>query len=126
MTNVPIRVVLADDESAVRALLGVALGVELDISVVGEAADGEQAVSLVDSCHPDAIILDLMMPVLDGMEAIGRIKDAWPDCKIVVFSALDAARMSAEALTRGADAYVEKTRIFPELGDTLSRLCVAA
>jgi DNA-binding NarL/FixJ family response regulator len=121
-----ISVVVADDEFDVRALLGITLGLEDDFLVVGEAADGREAVTMVDMRHPDAVILDLMMPVMGGMEAIAQIRACWPECKIVIFSAMTAAQAEADALARGADAYVEKTRVVEDLTDTLHRLCVAA
>jgi DNA-binding NarL/FixJ family response regulator len=121
-----LRVVLADDEAAVRALLGIALGMEGGFTVVGEAADGEQAVALVDESHPNAIVLDLMMPGLSGLEAIPFIRSRSPETKIVVFSALSAAQMCAECMQKGADAYVEKTRVITDLSETLHRVCTAA
>lgn len=114
---------LADDEDAVLALLGITLSMERDFQVVGEAHDGAEAVALIEDRHPDAVVLDLMMPVLAGLDAIPRIRACCPDCKIVVFSALAAERMRDEALRRGADAYVEKTRVVTELADTLHRVC---
>jgi DNA-binding NarL/FixJ family response regulator len=120
-----ISVVLADDEYDVRALLGITLGLEETFTVVGEAADGKEAVILVEAQHPDAVVLDLMMPVMGGMEAIPEIKTRSPNTKIVVFSALGAAQAEAEALARGADAYVEKTRVVQDLTSTLHRLCAA-
>ena len=121
-----IRVVVADDEAPVRALLGITLSMDRDFQVVGEAADGLEAVHLIEEQHPDAVILDLMMPVLGGMEAIPRIRACCPECKIVVFSALSAELAAGDALARGADAYVEKTRFVTELSETLHRVCHAA
>jgi CheY-like chemotaxis protein len=120
-----ISVVVADDEFDVRALLGITLGLEETFTVVGEAADGKEAVILVEHQHPDAVVLDLMMPVMGGMEAIPEIKSRSPGTKIVVFSALAAGQAEAEALARGADAYVEKTRVVQDLTTTLHRLCAA-
>jgi DNA-binding NarL/FixJ family response regulator len=118
-----IRVVVADDEAPVRALLGITLSMERDFQVVGEAADGMQAVHLIEQQHPDAVVLDLMMPVLAGLDAIPRIRECCPECRIVVFSALSADQAASDALSRGADAYVEKTRFVTELCDTLHRIC---
>ncbi len=120
-----ISVVVADDEFDVRALLGITLGLEDGFVVVGEAADGKEAVILVESQHPDAVVLDLMMPVMGGMQAIPEIKSRSPQTKIVVFSALTAGQAEAEALARGADAYVEKLRVVQDLSSTLHRLFVA-
>lgn len=119
----PIRVVVADDESSVRALLGIALGMERDFAVVGEANDGEEAITMVADRQPDAVVLDLMMPRMSGMEAIARIRVSAPGTKIVVFSALSAAQMSKEALSRGADAYVEKAKFVTELSNVLHHVC---
>ena len=99
---------------------------ERDFAVVGEAIDGEEAVSMVCSCQPDAIILDLMMPRLSGIEAISKIRISAPACKIVVFSALSADQMSEEVMRRGADAYVEKTKFVTELSDVLHQVCACA
>lgn len=118
-----IRVVVADDEAPVRALLGITLSMERDFQIVGEAADGAQAVEMIEQQHPDAVVLDLMMPVLPGLDAIPRIRECCPDCRIVVFSALSADQMASDALSLGADAYVEKTRVVTELCDTLHRVC---
>lgn len=125
-TLAPIRVVLADDESDVRALLGITLGFERDqFAVVGEAADGRQAVDMVDHQHPDAIVLDLLMPIMGGMEAIPQIRRCSPDTKIVIFSAV-ADEMCEEAMAAGADAYVQKTKFITELSETLHRVCDCA
>jgi CheY-like chemotaxis protein len=120
-----ISVVLADDERDVRTLLGITLALEDSFVVVGEAADGKEAVILVESQRPDVVVLDLMMPVMGGMEAIPEIKTRSPHTKIVVFSALAAGQAEADALARGADAYVEKTRVVEDLPSTLHRLCAA-
>jgi DNA-binding NarL/FixJ family response regulator len=123
--NVPVRVVLVDDEAPVRALLGITLGLEPDhhFLVVGEATDGDEAVEIIKSEHPDAVVLDLIMPRKGGMDVIAAIRRCSPDTKIVVFSAADAVAMSAEALAQGAHAYIDKHRFIQELTDTLDRLC---
>jgi DNA-binding NarL/FixJ family response regulator len=120
------RIVLVDDEEPVRALIGITLGLDRHFSVVGEASDGEQAVTLVNLQHPDAVILDLMMPKGGGMAAIPRIRTCSPGTKIVVFSALSADQMSDEAMAQGAHAYIEKSKFSTDLPDVLQRVCSAA
>jgi DNA-binding NarL/FixJ family response regulator len=120
------RVVLVDDEEPVRALIGITLGLDRHFSVVGEASDGDQAVILVNLQHPDAVILDLMMPKANGMDAIPRIKSCSPETKIVVFSALSEDQMGDEARALGADAYIEKSKFSTELPDVVQRVCSAA
>ena len=117
------RVVLVDDEEPVRALIGITLGLDRHFSVVGEASDGEQAVTLVNLQHPDAVILDLMMPKGGGMEAIPLIRLCSPETKIVVFSALSADQMCDEAMAKGAHAYIEKSKFSTELPEVLQRVC---
>ena len=120
------RVVLVDDEEPVRALIGITLGLDRHFSVVGEASDGEQAVTLINLQHPDAVVLDLMMPKGGGMDAIPKIRLCSPETKIVVFSALSADQMSDEAMAKGAHAYIEKSRFSTDLPDILQRVCSAS
>src|SRR5687768_14307385 len=118
-----LRVVVADDEEPVRAILDIALGMAHGFTVVGEASSGEEAVSMVDAQHPDAVVLDLMMPGMGGMAAIPEIKLCSPETKVVVFSALSEDQAGPEARAKGADAYLEKTQVMSRLPDTISRLC---
>jgi len=104
----PIRVVLADDSDDVRDMLRMALQMDGRFDIVGEAANGEEAVSLVTDQHPDVIFLDLVMPVLDGLKAIPRIRDSSPETKIVVLSVAAAHPSSSEAMELGASAMVQK------------------
>jgi DNA-binding NarL/FixJ family response regulator len=118
-----LRVVLVDDEEPVRAILGITLGMSRDFRVVGEATNGREAITLVDEQHPDAVVLDLLMPEMSGMDTIPELKRRSPETKIVVFSALGEDQMADEALGRGADAYIEKARVMRLLPDTIHRLC---
>ena len=119
-----IKVLIADDQDDLRLILGVALQQERGIEVVGEAADGAQAVQLAAERNPDVVVIDLSMPILDGLEAIPEIKRHSNTTKVVVLSAHD--RHSSEALSAyasGADAFVEKTDALDELGSLLDDLC---
>ncbi len=107
----PIRVVIADDSSDIRFLTSLLLATEADFEVVAEAADGLEAIHEVSVHQPDMVLLDLAMPVLDGLAAIPQIRDASPNTIIVVFSGFSAGSASQEALARGAHAYVEKGHI---------------
>lgn len=73
MTTMACRLVVADDHERVRSALKVLLGLEADIEVVGEAANGEEAIQVVTELKPDVLLLDLTMPVMTGMEAIPHI-----------------------------------------------------
>ncbi|MGH2757676.1 MAG: ATP-binding response regulator [Actinomycetota bacterium] len=117
------RVLLADDTPEIRLLLRMALELEGGFEVVAEAADGAQATNLADDHRPDAVILDLAMPVMDGLEAIPAIRRAAPDAKILVLSGFTSDQMEREALAVGADAYLEKGVPPHEIVALLQKLC---
>lgn len=108
-----IRVLLADDSADVRMLLRARLSKLDDLEVVAEAADGLEALALVEQLRPDVIVLDLSMPLLDGLEAAEELRTRHPDLRIVVLSGYPTDAMRALALAAGADEYVEKG---PDLG----------
>lgn len=103
-----IGVVLCDDVPELRMLLRFGLEESDDLRVVGEAGDAVAGVELIAALQPDAVLLDLSMPGMDGLQAIPLIREASPGTAIVVFSALAADRISATALAQGAHRYVEK------------------
>lgn len=100
------RVLIADDRAlardGLRALLTTVPGVE----VVGEAADGLEAVRQADEHRPDVVLMDARMPLLDGLEATRRIKARWPDVRVVVLTVHAACRQAA--LAAGADGFLVK------------------
>ena len=77
-----------------------------ELEVVGEAANGQAAVRLVEECRPDVVLMDARMPVMDGLEATRLIKDTWPRVKVVVLTVYATCR--ADALAAGADAFLVK------------------
>jgi DNA-binding NarL/FixJ family response regulator len=102
------RVVVADDNPLLGRLLRAALGAHGGLEVVGHAADGRAALALALALRPDAIVLDLTMPLMDGLEAAAAIRAQLPACAIVMFSELEAAAVAGAALAAGADCYLEK------------------
>lgn len=103
-----IRVVLAEDHEIVRAGLERLLGGADDIEVVGTAADGEAAVSLVEEQKPDVVLCDLTMPILDGIEATKRIHEAHPETRVVILTAFSERDRILGALDAGAVGYLLK------------------
>ena len=104
----PLRIVIADDQASVREGLVLLLGGLPGIEVVGAAADGEQALALVAEHHPDAILLDLHMPVLDGIGATRRLTAEHPDVAIVVLTTYADDASVLDALHAGARSYLTK------------------
>jgi DNA-binding NarL/FixJ family response regulator len=98
--------VVIDDSSDLRALLGFALS-RAGMHVVGEAGDGQAGVEVVREARPDVVLLDLSMPVMDGVEALPLIRELVPDGRIIVFSGFDAA-LTEQVLDSGADGHVVK------------------
>ena len=116
-------VVLADDTPDIRLLLRLALERTGDFEVVGEAKDGREAVALAGDLQPDAFVLDLAMPKMDGLQALPAIRERAPDTKVLVLSGFQASHMRSEARRKGADAYLEKGTATGEIIATLAELC---
>jgi CheY-like chemotaxis protein len=103
-----ISVLVVDDAAGIRKLLAIALQADGRFVVVDEAADGAQAVEKARLLRPDVVLLDLAMPVMDGLQALPLIRERSPDSKVVVLSGFAADRVAEEALALGAVAYLEK------------------
>lgn len=104
----PLRIVIADDQASVREGLVLLLGGLPSIDVVGAAADGEQALGLVAEHHPDAILLDLHMPVLDGIGTTRRLAAEHPGVAVVILTTYADDESVLEALQAGARSYLTK------------------
>jgi DNA-binding NarL/FixJ family response regulator len=109
----PTRVLIADDRPRSRSGLRAVLALRPEIEIVGEAADGREAVRLAEECRPDVVLMDARMPVMDGVEATRLIKDTWPEVKVIVLTIHTSYR--ADALAAGADAFLVKGRAAQEL-----------
>lgn len=116
------RVVIADDVADVRLLLATTLELDRSFEVVGEAADGGAVVAMVAELQPDIVLLDLVMPRMDGLSAIPEIRAASPGCRVVVLTAMDEVEMAEAALVRGAHACLNKSVAFYELVPVLQSL----
>ncbi len=108
-------VLLVDDHQMVRAGLATLLGASDDLVVVGQAADGAQAVAAAAELAPDVVLMDLSMPVLDGVEATRRIVAESPSAKVVVLTSFSDRSRVNEALAAGAIGYLLKDCEPPEL-----------
>jgi DNA-binding NarL/FixJ family response regulator len=121
---VPISVFLVDDVPEMRELLRVGMEQDTGFAIVGEASDGRTALDGIAATRPAAILLDLSMPDMNGLEAIIEIRRADAEVAIIVLSGFSADRMGPPSLERGADGYVEKGTPLQELREA-TRLAVA-
>lgn len=103
-----IRVLIADDHDTVRSIVRTLLAVEGGFDVVGEAVNGREAVELARLYRPDVVIMDLTMPLLDGLSATREVLQLLPDTKIIVFSANQDPSASRVAFAAGAVGYLTK------------------
>ncbi len=105
----PITVLLADDHTIVRQGLRALLALETDMKVVGEAVNGHQAVAFANKLAPDVVVMDLAMPLLNGLDAISRIRECTPaSTKIIVLSSYDEEPYIQQARALGASGYLVK------------------
>jgi len=104
-----IRILLADDHAIVRSGLAAVLGFEDDLEVVGEAANGQRAVKLAAELKPDVVVMDLMMPVLNGAEATAKIRAADPDVNVLVLTTYGSSADIGRALEAGAAGAIMKS-----------------
>jgi DNA-binding NarL/FixJ family response regulator len=114
-----IRIVIADDHAVVRAGLAQLLGTFPDVELVGAAADGEEAVALCAERRPDVVLMDLEMPVLDGIAATARIRAVQPEIAVVVLTSFSDRERILRALDAGAAGYLLKDAEPDELGKAI-------
>ncbi|MCE5228848.1 PAS domain-containing protein [bacterium] len=115
----PLRVMIVDDHPVMRQGLAAILLNEPDIAVVGEAEDGRQALDIVQSSQPDVIIMDVSMPIMDGIEATRQIKREWPAVRVIGLSMFEEEDLAQAMIEVGAESYVSKSLGLRELVDTI-------
>ena len=116
-----IRVLLADDHEAM--LDRVARLLEAECNVVGTATDGQQALEAAQDLKPDVLVLDISMPVMNGIETAHRLKEAGAEARIVFLTVHDDPDFAKEALEAGALGYVIKSRIASDLMIAINEVC---
>ncbi len=113
---------LADDDGRFRQYLGTLLAKDASVTLVGEAADGEAVLRVVNQLHPDLLIVDVVMPGLNGIETTRRALASSPRLKVIVCSLHDDRRMVDAALHAGASGYLLKDHLDQELSPALSAI----
>lgn len=111
----PIKVLLVDDHAVVRSGLGAVLMSYDDMSLVGEASNGEEAIKLCEKLKPDVVLMDVMMPVMDGVTATKIIHERFPDIRIITLTSFKEKDMVEGALKAGAMSYLIKSVSAEEL-----------
>jgi len=116
---VPIRVLCVDDHPVVRQGIAGLIAVQADMTLVAEAVDGREAILQFRAHRPDVTLMDLQMPEMNGLDAIGAIRGEFPDARIVVLTTYAGDVQALRALKAGARGYLLKNSMHKELLDTI-------
>jgi NarL family two-component system response regulator LiaR len=108
MLNNVIRLLITDDHPGVRNSLRVVMSTYDDIEVIGEATNGQEAVALCEQIHPDLVLMDLVMPVMDGVTATKLIRQCCPETRVLVLTSGTDPDLISAALRAGAQGYLQK------------------
>ncbi|MDQ3034937.1 MAG: response regulator transcription factor [Myxococcota bacterium] len=114
-----IRVLVVDDQSLFREGLRSVLSADPELEVVGEAANGQEALAACERLSPDVVLMDMQMPVLDGVAATRRLQVQQPRCKVVVLTTFDDDEVIFEGLRAGAVGYLLKDATAARLGEAI-------
>ena len=117
-----IHVMIADDQELIRESLGIVLGQNSDMQVTGLAKDGQELLSLVEADVPDVILMDIRMPVIDGVQATKAVKERHPEVKVIVLTTFDDDEYVYGALRNGASGYLLKGVSMQELAAAIRKV----
>jgi CheY-like chemotaxis protein len=122
LSRAAVRVLVVEDFAALRQVICLKLEKRLGLQVIGEAADGLEAVRKATELKPDLVLMDIGLPSLNGIEAARRIRRLVPECKIIFLSQDSSEEMVHQALSLGAQGYVVKTNAGTELFPTIEKV----
>jgi len=114
-----IRLLIVDDQRLMRDGLRILLETEPDFEVAGEAENGQAALEAFEDLHPDVVLMDIRMPVMDGVEAIRQLRAAWPDARVIILTTFDDDAYVFDGLRAGALGYLLKDVSGDELADAI-------
>lgn len=118
-TSDPIRVMIVDDHDMVRKGLATFLKVNADLELVGEARDGQEALRMCEQVHPNVVLMDLVMPEMDGTTATRLIRERWPEVQVVALTSFQEKELVQQVLQAGAIGYLLKNVSVDELADAV-------
>jgi DNA-binding NarL/FixJ family response regulator len=118
-----IRIVLADDQNLIRRGLRALLKTDPELEIVGEAENGREAIDLVETLQPDLVLMDVRMPVIDGVVGTREICQLFPQTKVLVLTTFDDGEYVSQALQAGASGYLLKDTPFEELTQAIRLVC---
>lgn len=119
MSSERIKIIIVDDHSVVRSGLGAFLQVFDDFELVGEASNGKEALEACAANHPDVVLMDLVMPVMDGAQATKEIRERYPDIQVIVLTSFKEDELIEGALQSGAIGYLLKNVSADDLADAI-------
>jgi NarL family two-component system response regulator LiaR len=114
-----IKVMIVDDHDMVRKGLATFLKAKQDLECVGEARDGQEALTICEKVKPDVILMDLLMPRMDGLDATRTIRERWPHIQVIALTSFHEKELVQEALQAGAISYLLKNVTVDELADAV-------
>lgn len=113
------RILLVDDHALVRAGIRALIGMIENVEVVGEAGDGNEALSLIETLQPDLVLLDVTMPGLSGFGTLGEITARFPDVRVIILTMHEAREYAIQALRAGAAGFIPKSAASNELKEAI-------
>jgi DNA-binding NarL/FixJ family response regulator len=115
-----VRIIVADQHEIIRRTLGIYLGQLDGVELVGEAGSAQEALALCERCHPDAVLLDMALPGMDGIEMIRAIRRNHPHSHVIGMTDMELKRMRPEALDAGAAQLIYKGSLCDDLLDAIA------
>ena len=117
--EIPIRVVLVDDHHQMHQIVRATLGATTDIKLVAQGANGQEGIALCDQHQPDIVLMDVVMPVMDGIEATRILHERFPNLKVLVLSSFQDHESVYAMLHNGAVGYLVKSSLAQDLAETI-------
>ncbi|AHC40803.1 MULTISPECIES: response regulator transcription factor [Bacillus] len=116
-------IIIVDDQQIVREGLKMILSLHEEINIVGEASNGEHLLDLLKQIRPEIILMDIRMPVMDGIEATKLVKERYPDIKVIILTTFNDSEYIFTGLKSGADGYILKDSDSQEIIDSIKTAC---